>query len=256
MDNTHRFLQNALEILEEVALGKEKVSIQALAERRQLSYASCYRIIRTYTELGWLERDEHGIYRSTPGLLIKLDRKHEQDFIVSIVGDALHTLVDRTGLAAKLTMRQGDEAVSFFTLQSPRPNGISTNQGSRFHLAAGSSGACYLSGMTDREIERILRHAPEHYWRKQKQKDVHNRIASVRETGVAFDLGTFSDYFNAISTPLFGPNNMIVAAVTVLGFPSDFEPHKREPLRREILRVASAYDSAVKPSSENIRLAV
>jgi len=249
--NTHRFLANALTLFEDIAPGREKVSVKTLAERHGLSYASCYRIVSTFREMGWLQVDDAGVYKANPDLIIKLDGQRAREFIISVLSDSLRRLVERTELTVKMTAREGEEAFSFFTLASPKPNSIFSKKTSRFHLAAGSSGSCLLSDLSDNEIRRILKHAPDHYWKRQNEFDALERVREAREYGVAFDLGTTNPHVNAASVPLRWTNGKVAAAVTTLGFPTDFETDRKDMIRRELLAISESFDQALRDNRDD-----
>jgi DNA-binding IclR family transcriptional regulator len=246
VESTHRILEDALTVFEDVATGHEKISIRGLQKRHQLSYATCYRIVRTFLEKGWLEQDEHGILRSAPNLMIKIDPRREQEFLLEILKDQVEKLVRTLSLSAKLTMREDCEAFSFFTSSPPKEHRIFSKLSSRFHLAAGSSGACHLSGFSDEKVVTILKSAPEHYWKNQTEDDVLERLQAVRESGVCFDLGSTSQSWFAASTPLRWPNGKVATALTVVGPPSHFNALPREQIRASLLGVSEFFASRMK----------
>ncbi len=248
---THRFLANALTLFEDIATGQEKISVKALAERHKLSYASCYRIVSTFREMGWLQVDESSVYKANPDLAAKLDGKQARAFIVSTLSESLLGLVERLQLTAKLTVRQGEEAFSFFTINSPKPDGVFSKRSVRFHLATGSSGSCLMSDLGDNEIRRILKRAPEHYWKRQNEFDVLERIRSARTNGFAFDIGITNPHVNTASAPLHWINGRVAAAVTVLGSSADFESDRKNAIARELLAIDKAFQKALRANQDD-----
>ncbi len=131
-------------------------------------------------------------------------------------------------------MRQGDDAVTLVSASSPRSTAITSRVGSVVSLAIGSSGAALLSALADSEVAQILEKAPPDVWRLQDRADVLRRIREARKDGVCFDHGSFQPHIHTLSAPLVVADRGIVAAITLLGFPQDFEGAARTALTRNL----------------------
>lgn len=239
--NTHKLLLKAILLIEEIADQSSKLSIQALARHLDLSYASTYRIVHTFLHCDWLHLAEDGSLRISPNLSGRLDRDTKQNLLVERAKPIVDALVRRTGLTAKLCTRNEDHAVSLYRSLSERPTAVSTQVGSCFHLAGGSSGATILSSLPDEEIEPLLKSAPPRYWQLQSRADVAAKIEEARKTGVCFDNGQFHPDLYTASVPLRDLRGRIVAVITLMGFPSDFTLENRDRFRRLMLEAADAF---------------
>ena len=146
----------------------------------------------------------------------------------------MRQLAITTGLTAKLTVRQGDDAVTLVSAPSPKSTAITSRVGSVVSLAIGSSGAALLSALPDAEVNQVLDKAAEDVWRLQDRADVQRRIREARKDGVCFDHGSFQPHIHTLSAPLVVSERGIVAAITLLGFPQDFEGTVRAALTRSL----------------------
>lgn len=239
MNQHHKLLLKAIHLLEEIAEDPTRLSIQQLARKMDLSYASTYRIVHTYLYCDWLHQTPEGDLHVSPNLPESLDRDLKQRNLKEQASQLIDLLAKKSGLTAKLSVRQDNEAVSLYRKVSTRPTAISAQIGSAYHLAGGSSGATLLSGLPDLEIQRILKTAPPRYLERQHKRDVLFKIDQIRETGVCLDHGQFHPDLHTLSTVLRDRHNRIVAAVTLMGFQSDFSPEKVEsylPLLRDTSR--------------------
>jgi DNA-binding IclR family transcriptional regulator len=239
--NHHKLLLKAISLLEEISDQSNQISIPSLARHLDLSYASAYRIVHTFLHCDWLHQTADGSLIVSPNLPGRLDRDSKLKRLVDRAAPIIDELTLKTGLSAKLTVRQENDAVSLYKKISQTPTSISTVVGTSFHLAGGSSGAVLLSGLPEPEIELILRSALPRYWEQQNKRDVFQRIEEVRETGVCFDRGQFHPDLHTASTPLRDRHSRIIAAVTIMGFPSDFTPENCNQFRDLLLKAGEEF---------------
>ena len=87
-----------------------------------MSTTSCFRVINTLEQEHWITRTGHkrGGYRLSVGLLPVLKSLQDRQRVFEAAAGELQAPADRVGLAAKLSAREGDEAV---TVLRAWPNG-------------------------------------------------------------------------------------------------------------------------------------
>jgi DNA-binding IclR family transcriptional regulator len=156
------------------------------------------------------------------------------ELLIETVKEPLRQLAASTGLTAKLTVRQGDDAVTLFSAASPKSTAITSRVGSVISLAIGSSGAALLSALPDEEIALVLENAPPEVWKLQDRADVQRRIRETRKDGCCYDHGSFQPHIHTLSAPLVVAERSIVAALTLLGFPQDFAGTAKAGLTRQV----------------------
>jgi len=233
--NSHKLLSQALRLFEEAVSQQTKINIRALASRFKLSYASAYRIVYTFQECGWMERGEDSNLRSTPLLKLIVDEDSRNAHLAAWLHPQVKKLSEATGLTVKITVRRGSEAFSIDRIESQRPTAVYSRIGAGFHLVAGSSGAVFLARLTDAQIAKIIRNAPERYWKLQTKADVWARVKLAREELVAFDFGKFNPSTCTASVLVEDPTGRLTAGVTLLGFPDDFTPENQAQYKRLLL---------------------
>ena len=227
-------LCKALRVFEAVAKSTRGVNTKELAVSLGISHTTCYRILQSFVAQGWLSAKRGGTFELSFALVPLLRPLLHHELLIETVQEPLRQLAVATGLTAKLTVRQGDDAVTLVSAASPKSTAITSRVGSVVSLAIGSSGAALLSATTEAEVKQLLDKAGEDVWRLQDRADVQRRIREARRDGVCFDHGSFQPHIHTLSAPLVVPDRGIVAAITLLGFPQDFEGAARAALTRQL----------------------
>ncbi len=227
-------LRKAIAVLEAVAQAQGPVTTKGLASTLTISPTTCYRILQTLVAHGWLRAGANGTFELSFGLVPLLRPLLRHELLVETVREPLARLAKTTGLTAKLTVRQGDDAVTLHSASSPKGTAITSRVGSVVPLPIGSSGAAFLAALKDDEVSRILDEAPDEVWRFQKRESALRRIREFRRQSYGFDHGSYQPHINTLSAPLHGHEGKLVGEVTLLGFPTDFDPAVRPALVREL----------------------
>jgi DNA-binding IclR family transcriptional regulator len=227
-------LRKAIRVLEAVAEGNGVVTTKSLAATLRISPTTCYRILQSFVAEGWLRSAAHGTFELSFRLVPLLRPLLRHELLIETVREPLSALARTTGLTAKLTVRQGDDAVTIYSANSPKGTAITSRVGSVVSLAIGSSGATFLAQTDDEEVARVLTHAPADVWRFQKREDVLRRVRECRRAGCCYDNGSYQPQIHTLSAPLLAPERELAGVITLLGFPQDFDPALRPSLIREL----------------------
>jgi len=227
-------LCKAIDVFEAVAGANSALTTKSLATTLRISPTTCYRILQSFVAKGWLRPGANGSFELSLGLVPLLRPLLRHEILIETVREPLAQLARTTGLTAKLTVRQGDDAVTIHSANSPKGTAITSRVGSVVSLAIGSSGATFLAAMDDDKVTRLLEEAPSDVWRSQKREDVLRRVREARRQECCFDGGSYQPQINTLSAPLHGRGRELVGVITLLGFPSDFDPSVRPALIREL----------------------
>lgn len=233
-------LCKALRVFEFVAKSAGGVTTKELAVSLGISHTTCYRIVQSFVAQGWLSGRRGGTFELSFALVPLLRPLLHHELLIETVKEPLRELAQTTDLTAKLTVRQSEDAVTLVSAASPRSTAITSRVGSVVSLAIGSSGAALLSALPDAEVKLILDRAGEDAWKLQNRADVQRRIREVRREGVCFDHGSFQPHIHTLSAPLVMSDRGIVAAITLIGFPQDFEGAARAALVRHLKSTAGS----------------
>ncbi len=227
-------LRKAIRVLVAVAENAGSTTTKSLANSLHISPTTCYRILQSFVAEGWLRPGPGGTFALSFGLVPLLRPLLRHEMLVETVREPLAHLTRTTGLTSKLTVRQGEDAVTIHSASSPKSTAVTSRVGSVISLAIGSSGTIFLAPLADGEVARILDAAPPEVWLFQERDDVLRRIREARRLGCCFDAGSYQPHIRTLSAPLHTVNREVVGAITLLGFPTDFDGTARAALIREL----------------------
>ena len=248
-------LSKSISVLKAIAGGMQNYSIAELAREVGVAHTTCYRIVQTLVDADWLRpRAGGGGYELSYGLLPMVEPFLNHRVLIDTICPVVEQLVAKTGLSAKLSVRQGDDAVTVYRVESPLPMSLSGRVGVRFSLVYGSSGACLLSILPDARVDRIIEQSPDAAWKHQKPSDVRKRIISVRENNYCTDLGKFHPQVHTISSPLYDGHGKMLAALTILGLPEDMNAQSNDDHIKALLRATSRCNQLIKRDELTVEL--
>jgi len=238
MAHTIPVLEKALKLLQALVEDGQAATSSELAKRLEIAPSTCYRILQTLVAHDWLRALPAGRFAFSVGMLPLLRPLLDYQRVFEYLKQPMERLVEDTGLTAKISVKQGDRAVTVYRVESPRGLSPSSKVGASFPLAYGSSGACLLADLSDEEISELLRQSPKESWRLQTMKDVWDRIHEVRKTGVCYDPGKFQSPVHGVSAPVHGNDGRIFVAVTLIGWADDFAGKKLREMQQRVRAVA------------------
>lgn len=213
-------LIKAIQVLEELGTTPETATSAALARRLGIANASCYRILQTYLERGWVRQLPHGGFALGAGLLPIARTAMGHDPLATWY-PILNDFASRHGWTCKLSIRRGDQAVTVYRVEGSRPYALAVRTGTAFPIAYGSSGAALLADAAREDVDALIAAAPADCWKHQTPDHLRGRIAEVAAKGVVIDRGGFRPDIISCSVPLRDGAGRVEAAATALGFAAD-----------------------------------
>ena len=243
-EHTIPVLKKAVALLRVIAAGGE-TSTKALAQEAGVPHTTAYRILQTFLAEDWVRQTGGGRHELSFGLLPLMQPLVRHELLVETVRPCLSVLAAETGLAAKLSVRQGDQAVALTRAESPRETSVSVRVGASFHLSLGSSGSALLVDLPAVERRTLLDRAPKECWKHQTRAEVDARVAECRRVGACGDFGGYQPHVHALSAPVRDRSGGVVGAITLVGFAQDFEGKNRKPLVRRLLAAVGRCNQAL-----------
>jgi DNA-binding IclR family transcriptional regulator len=215
-----RVLHKTLDILEQIKTTETGYKLADLARRVELPKATVYRILTTLESRGYLDRAGNGSYRMAKKLF-DLQRSAPLE---QILHRAAQPVMERLVASCKETVNLGildaGEVVVINTVESPQAVRMSSKIGNRRHLHATALGKVLLSGMRDKEIQRLvkLKGLPKVTDETLTTKTgLAAELQKVRQQGWALDNQENEMEGRCIGAPITGPGNRIVAALSISG---------------------------------------
>lgn len=239
-------LQKSIAVLKLIAEGRSLTTTKALEKTLGVPHSTMYRILQTFAQEDWVRHVEGGQFELSFGLLPLLQPLVRHELLIDTVREPLQSLTRETGLTTKLSVRQGDFAVTLLRTESPRSTSVQVKVGSAFHLALGSSGTVLMSSLTADARKRVLDNAPDDCWQFQDRADFARRLGELNKTGVCADAGSYRPLIFAISAPVHDRSGAVVAAITAIGFREDFDGARLKNIRRLVLAAAMQCDARLR----------
>lgn len=238
-------LEKSIAVLRAIAAGRSETTTKGLALELGVSTSTVYRILQTMLVHDWIRPTADGRHELSFGLLPLLQPLATHELLIETARPILSRLAADTGLAVKLSVRQGDKAVALVRAESPRETAVAVRTGAAFHLALGSSGAVLLSELPSGEYRRVLDSAPRDCWRHQSPADVDKRVEECRRKGVCADFGGYQPSVHALSAPVRDRSGSVAGALTLVGFMHDFGGRKSPALGRALIAAAAECSQAL-----------
>lgn len=246
-------LGRAMAILEAVA--ETPMRPTDIAERLGLKWATAYRSIKYLREQGFLAREARGgKYRIGPRLYY-VGSSYVRDLpLLEASRSYMKEAVDRTGTAAQLVERQGDNSVVLFAIESQTILLPQATIGYHFPLHCGSKGHVLLAHTSPAFIDRFLA-APLRSFTPHTITDpqeLRRRLDEVRDQGFAETVRDIRPTTASVAAPIRDVNGVVTAAITLITSASTFEEHRARLIEIvvEIAQTVSQADIWSATSSE------
>ncbi|GAB2677006.1 IclR family transcriptional regulator [Saccharopolyspora gloriosae] len=188
-------VERALGLLEAFADGADRLSLADLAKRTGFYRSTILRLAASLQRMGYLNRDADGCYRLGPTLW-RLGSQYQRAFhLADYIRPALADISAETGESAAFYVREGDQRIVLYRVNSDQPMRHHLDEGSALPLELGAGGRI-LTVYTGGDDE----HA-----------------AQIRHQRFYFSDGEWNPETGAVAVPLFGMNGGFVGALGVVG---------------------------------------
>ena len=138
-------VERALSILDAFREDEESLSLAALAEKTGFYKSTILRLAASLERFGYLVREPSGFYRLGPSLW-RLGSLYRRSFdLGEHVRPELRRLVEATTETASFYIREGNERICLYRLNSPRPVRHHLDEGVRLPLERGAAGRVLLA---------------------------------------------------------------------------------------------------------------
>jgi DNA-binding IclR family transcriptional regulator len=239
--DTIQSFAKGIAVIEYLFSADQDASISEISRELGINKSTIYRLLRTLEETGYAEQEpKTGRYRPTMKILMLGNKLLNRVEVRSLANEELRNLAEQSGQAVHLAIRDGNELVIIDKLESTNFFGIRFHIGRRSPLYCTGLGKIFLAAMTEREFENYLdsttfiQHTPNTLASKDRLRE---EIEKVRHQGYAIDLQEHNKGISCVATSLKDYRGNVVAAMSVTGPSSEFEP-KIDVLKTKTLETA------------------
>ncbi|MDC6167394.1 IclR family transcriptional regulator [Paucibacter sp. XJ19-41] len=203
-------VDKALSLLSAFRAGDRALSLAELAQRTRLYKSTALRLLASLEHGRLLQRQADGAYALGPELARLQSIRAAGFSLEAEVMPVLRALVARTRESAALHVRQGEQRLCLYRVDSPQPLRDHLSAGDLLPLDRGAGGRVLLafSGARGKRYEEI------------------------RQAGVAEISGDRVEGLSGIAAPVFGAQAELVGALTLSLPSSRLKPGLAEEVRR------------------------
>lgn len=203
-------VDKALSLLSAFRAGDRALSLAELAQRTRLYKSTALRLLASLEHGRLLQRQADGAYVLGPELARLQSLRAAGFSLEAEVMPVLRALVARTRESAALHVRQGEQRLCLYRVDSPQPLRDHLSAGDLLPLDRGAGGRVLLafSGARGKRYEEI------------------------RQAGVAEISGDRVEGLSGIAAPVFGAQAELVGALTLSLPSSRLKPGLAEEVRR------------------------
>lgn len=235
-------VRSTFRILQELARA-EMAGLQEITRNTGISKSTVFRILVTLHDLGYVLRDENRNYRVSPALgrLVGEDSVHE--LLRHLALPSMLDLRDRFGETVNLGVRHFDQVTYLEVVPSEFALRLEESRGASAPAHASALGKAILAFSPQPLVQDLIRGRP-------LAKITPNTISSpdaflaelrhVAAAGIAFDRGEGSLLAVCVSAPILGPEGHAVAALSLSGPASRFNPGKESPVVAALLKATAS----------------
>lgn len=231
-------VQRALRLLETIASGGETGNVSALAARLNINRITLKRLLDTLEHEGMIEpvAGSGGHRIGTRFLAMAASALGERD-LVRLAQPILTELAFRTGLSAYLTMLSGTDIVYLLQELPDTPLVSNIRVGSRVPAHFTAPGRILLAGIAPAERRALLGAEPLARATEQTARshaDLEKIITEDEARGCAWSFSAFERGVTACAAPVRDGADKVIAAISVAGPESGFEPDQRDDIEKAV----------------------
>lgn len=234
MNNTVPSVSSAIQILESLADSPQGVPQVVLSTSLGLSSSTCYRILQSLAEHGWVVKEGRGLWHLGPGLLPVAAGLSETVVDLEHCRAVIHRVARERDIACKISVRRGLEQVVVARAEPSSTVQMTGREGGTFPVAEGSSGAALLCDLPDAKAEALFAASPSN---QTNLAFLRSALRAVRASGWCMRERITYWPIAALSAPIRDAGGAVVASLSFL-VPED---RRNDPsLPPLLLRTAAA----------------
>lgn len=227
-------VQKSLKILKYIISSSNEVSISELVDEFGYSQSTVHHILKTLNIEGFISQNtETKKYNIGPELFNKwLDYKMGKNYYAKIY-PIIENIVEEINETTNLFIMENNQGYCLLGKESTQLLRAYLMIGRRIPLHCTAAGKSFLAYMEEERVKKILEESGiKKYMENTKTniQEIMNELKKVRKKGFATEEEEFEELINAISVPLFGANEKVVATISVVAPKTRLTPKRMQDL--------------------------
>lgn len=213
-------VSRALDILEEIVLGKEGLSLTEISENLQLNKSTVHRLLSTLIYRGYVRREKNSHCYTAGFRLLEISSSIKEKLDLKQTNVFLTELMRVTNETVHLGILHEGEVVYVDKVESEQTIRMHSRLGSRVPIYATSLGKILLAYSTPDVVEAIVSDMTFKPLTENTITDANEfrrQLNEVKNLGYSIDDEENEENIRCIGGPIFGSTGQIVAAFSVSG---------------------------------------
>lgn len=217
----------------------ELLGLREVTQETGIPKSTVFRILSTLVELGYVTRDPHRNYRISPNLSTLVSDEAGTEELRRLALPLMLDLRDKYGETVNLAVQQSDKVTYVEVVPSEFALRLQESRGASVPAHASALGKAILAfspqpAVRDLVLSHKLESVTEHTI--SDPAEFFAELKRVRHAGFAFDRGEGSMLAVCIGAPILDGDGNALAAMSISGPASRFNPKKDAPVIRSLVR--------------------
>jgi IclR family transcriptional regulator, KDG regulon repressor len=241
-------LDRALRIVDLFDEQTRELKITEISARVDLHKSTVHSLLKTLQMHGYIEQDQHGLYRLGMRFLEKGQLLLSSFDIRAIASRHLQELSGETGQTAHLVIRDGAEGVYIDKVEGSKAAIRYSRIGRRVPLHSSAVGKVLAAFMPERELDVLLRGYAytTHTTRTiASEADFRTELRAVLGAGVAYDREENEPGVRCAAAPVFDHGGRLAAAISISTMASAVDDAELEALAARLRETASRISQGI-----------
>lgn len=239
-------VRRALDLLEAFLKHGPEIGLTEIAQLIQLNKATAYRLLSTLEERGYVERSLESRKYRLGVRAFELGLYFQSQLQIRRIALAyMKTMVEQTGEAAFLCVREGDEALCIERVEAEHEVNIFTLRvGGRQPLHCGGAPRALLAGMSDQEARDYARRTGLPGLTPYTITSLEALLEDIHLTqtrGYAVSMNDVVIGIAAVGSPIYDHTGQVVASISLSGLSSRYGPERISELAAIVVGAAERF---------------
>lgn len=234
-------VRSTFRILEELSRAKS-LNLKEITKFTQIPKSTVFRVMSTLLDMGYVVRDTDRSYRISVAVGKLLGEDINSDILRSLALPYMLELRNKYGETVNLATLHFDKVVYSEVVPSEFALRLQESRGASIPVHASALGKAILAFTPSKIVEKMVRGYRLESVTAKTITDTDFLIAElkrVRASGFAFDRGEGSPLATCVGAPILDAQGIAVAALSISGPTSRFNPKKDAPVIKSLLRVTT-----------------
>ena len=234
-------VRSTFRILEELAKSGP-LGLNEITQRSGISKSTVFRILATLTQLGYVVRDNERNYYVSRTMSELVSSEVNVEAIRRAALPQMLELRDLYGETVNLGQLEMDKVVYIEVVPSEYALRFHERPGSSVFVHASGLGKAILAFSDETLVEGLLSGRELPLFTRNtitEPSELMAELKRIREAGFAFDRGETAALATCVAAPILNANKRAIAALSISGPTSRFNPRKDSPAVESLLKAAT-----------------